>query len=202
MSEIRIPVEKLPPPDSNGDHAFQFRVISVDKNQWSAWSQLYVVKSIGQYRPELSPVSASVDDRVITAAWTTPTNYNVSGSLSSASIAHNHTSDYRHHDTDIFVQFGSGSVMQDFSYYSRVSNDIVRIIVPPQSASVRVVGTVALKDVPQPYPFEESISYKQRFNEYIGLSASVQGVFDLFKVFDSGVAPVPASGKAFGSLSV
>jgi len=25
MAEIRIPVEKLPPPDKNGDHAFQFR---------------------------------------------------------------------------------------------------------------------------------------------------------------------------------
>jgi hypothetical protein len=206
MAEVRIPVEKLPPPDSNGDHAFQFRVISVDKNQWSGWSQLYIIKSIGQYRPEISAVSASVDDRVITATWTTPTKYNVSASLSSASISHNHTSDYRHHDTDIFVQFGSGSVMGDFNYYSRVSNDTVRIVVPPgsESASVRVVGTVALKDIPQPYIFEDlnSLSYRERFNEYFGLSGSIQGVFDLFKIFDSGVAPVPDSGKASGSLTV
>jgi len=204
MAQIRIPVEKLPAPDKNGDHAFQFRIISVDKNQWSAWSQLYVVKSIGQYRPELAAVSASVEDRVLTASWTTPTNYNVSASLSSASIAHNHSLDNRYHDTDIFVQFSSGSVMQDFEYYSRVPDDTVRILIPPTSASVRVVGTVAIKNVPQPYIFEDSdsASYKQRLGEYFGFSGSVQGVFDLFKIFDSGIAPVPSSGKAFGSLSV
>ena len=204
MAEIRIPVEKLPPPDKNGDHAFQFRIISVDKNQWSAWSQLYVVKSIGQYRPELAPVSASVDDRVLTAAWNTPTNYNVSASLSSASISHNHSANFRQHDTDIFVQFGSGSVMGNWSYYSRVSNDLVRVIVPSGSTSIRLVGTVAIKNIPQPYFDEDntSASYQERFDEFIGLSASVQGVFDLFKIFDSGIAPVPSAGKAFGSLSV
>jgi hypothetical protein len=188
MAEIRIPVEKLPPPDKNGDHAFQFRIISVDKNQWSAWSQLYVVKSIGQYRPQLSPVSASVQGGVLTVSWVTPTNYNVSASLSSASIAHNHSLDTRSHDTDVFVQFGSGSAMGDFGYLERAINDTARILIPSTSASVRVIGTVATKNIPQPYLYEEAAEYRQRFDEYIGISASVQGIFDLFKVFDTGIA--------------
>jgi hypothetical protein len=200
MAEIRIPVEKLPPPDENGDHAFQFRIISVDKNQWSAWSQLYVVKSIGQYRPQLSPVSASVQNRIMTANWVTPVNYNVSASLSSASIAHDHSLNTRAHDTDVFVQFSSGSVMGDFGYLERVANDTVRILIPSTSASVRVIGTIATKNIPLPYLFESSSDYKQRFDEYLGISASVQGIFDLFKIFDTGIARVPTDNST--SVSV
>ena len=193
MAEIRIPVEKLPPPDENGDHAFQFRIISVDKNQWSAWSQLYVVKSIGQYRPKLSPVSASVQNGVMAVNWISPIVYNVSASLSSASIQHTRSLNSKFLDTDIFVQYSSGSAMKDFGYLSRVSDDTVTVLIPPTSASVRVVGTVATKKIPQPFAQDASASYTVRFNEYIGISASVQGVFDLFKVFDTGIAVVPVS---------
>jgi len=191
MAEIRIPVEKLPPPDENGDHAFQFRIISLDKNQWSAWSQLYIVKSIGQYRPEQSEVSASIQNGVMTVNWISPRIYNVSASLSSASIEHTRSLNDKFLDTDVFVQFSSGSVMGDFGYLSRVSDDTVRLLIPSTSASVRVVGTVATKNIPQPYLFESSASYKERFDDYIGISGSVTGVFDLFKVFDTGIAVIP-----------
>ena len=201
MAEIRIPVEKLPPPDKNGDHAFQFRVISVDKNQWSAWSQLYIVKSIGQYRPLQSDVTAIIASDEVTITWDTPTFYNYDGSsnaiqelspgvysINSASIvAHNHSQNFKQHDTDVFVQWGSGSAMGNFSYHDRVSADTTSILIPADSASVRVFGTVALKDVPQPYTFEASASYQTRLNDYIGISGSAQGVYDLFKVFDTGV---------------
>jgi hypothetical protein len=130
MAEIRIPVEKLPPPDKNGDHAFQFRIISVDKNQWSAWSQLYIVKSIGQYRPLESNIAAAVSSKDVSLTWDTPIIYNNSASLSSASISHNHSQDFKQHDTDIFVQWNSGSTMADFEYHARVSEDFSSVSIP------------------------------------------------------------------------
>jgi hypothetical protein len=216
MAEIRIPVEKLPAPDKNGDHAFQFRIISVDKNQWSAWSQLYVVKSIGQYKPKMSPVSASIQAGVLTVNWVTPLFYNYDGtsnavvedpvtgltvSNSASVVQHNHSLDSRAHNTDVFVQFSSGSVMGDFGYFGRVPDDTARILVPTTSASVRVIGTVATKNIPQPYTFDTALEYGQRFNEYIGVSASVQGTFDLFKIFDTGIARIPVSASVSASTS-
>jgi hypothetical protein len=189
MAQIRIPVEKLPTPDKNGDHAFQFRIISVDKNQWSAWSQLYVLKSIGQYRPLESDITAVISSEDVSLTWDTPIIYNYnSASITSASIAHNHSQKFKQHDTDVFVQWGSGSAMGNFEYHDRVVADTTSIVIPPGSASVRVFGTVALKDIPRLEIFESaSTSYQPRLNEYLGVSGSAQGVYDLFKIFDTGV---------------
>jgi hypothetical protein len=188
MAEIRIPVEKLPPPDKNGDHAFQFRIISVDKNQWSAWSQLYVVKSIGQYRPLESDVTAIVATDEVTITWDTPTIYNYnSASITSASIAHNHSQNFKQHSTDVFVQWGSGSAMGNFEYHERAEDDSTNILIPASSASVRVIGVVALKDIPRIYTFEAASAYQIRLDDYLGISGSTQGVYDLFKVFDTDV---------------
>jgi hypothetical protein len=188
MAEIRIPVENLPAPDKNGDHAFQFRVISVDKNQWSAWSQLYIIKSIGQYRPLESNVAAVVSAEDISLTWDTPTIYNYnSASLTSASIAHNHSQRFKQHDTDVYVQWGSGSVMGNFEYHDRVSSDNTSIAMNIGSTSLRVIGIVALKDIPRQDLFEEDEDFNTRIEEYLGLSGSAQGVYDLFKIFDTGV---------------
>jgi hypothetical protein len=188
MAEIRIPVEKLPPPNKNGDHAFQFRVISVDKNQWSAWSQLYVIKSIGQYRPLESDVTAIVATDEVTITWDTPTIYNHnSASITSASIAHNHSQNFKQHSTDVFVQWGSGSAMGNFEYHERAEDDSTNILIPASSASVRVIGVVALKDIPRIYTFEAASAYQIRLDDYLGISGSTQGVYDLFKVFDTEV---------------
>ena len=187
MAEIRIPVEKLPTPDKNGDHAFQFRIISVDKNQWSAWSQLYVIKSIGQYRPLESNITAVISSEEVSLTWDTPIIYNYnSASITSASIAHNHSQKFKQHDTDVFVQWGSGSAMGNFEYHDRVASDTTSIVIPPGSASVRVFGTVALKDIPRLGTFESNEDYQLRFDSYLGVSGSVQGVYDLFKIFDTG----------------
>ena len=184
MAEIRIPVERLPTPDKNGDHAFQFRIISVDKNQWSAWSQLYVIKSIGQYRPLESNITAVISSEDVSLTWDTPTIYNYnSASITSASIAHNHSQKFKQHDTDVFVQWDSGN----FEYHDRVASDTTSIVIPPGSASVRVLGAVALKDIPRIGTFEENVDYQARLDEYLGVSGSVQGVSDLFKIFDTGV---------------
>jgi hypothetical protein len=189
MAQIRIPVEKLPTPDKNGDHAFQFRIISVDKNQWSAWSQLYTLKSIGQYRPLESDITAVISSEEVSLTWDTPMIYNYnSASITSASIAHNHSQKFKQHDTDVFVQWGSGSAMGNFEYHDRVASDTTSVVIPPGSASVRVFGTVALKDIPRLEIFESaSTSYQPRLNEYLGVSGSAQGIYDLFKIFDTGV---------------
>ena len=192
MAEIRIPLENLPAPDKNGDHAFQFRIISVDKNQWSAWSQLYIIKSIGQYRPLESDLAGNISSEEISLTWDTPTIYNYnSASLTSASIAHNHSQKFKQHDSDIFVQFGSGSAMGNFQYHDRVRSDNTSIAIAPGSASVRVIGIVALKDVPRQNNFESNEDFNVRLEEYLGFSGSAQGVYDLFKIFDSGVELVP-----------
>jgi hypothetical protein len=201
MAQIRVPVEELPPPDENGDHALQFRIISIDKNQRSTWSQLYIIKSIGQYRPKLSPVSASILNNVMTINWNSPLVYNVSNSLPSASIQHTRPLSSKFIDTDIFVQFSSGSAMTSFGYLSRVSNDTARVLIPSTSASVRVVGTLATKNIPQPYPQESLAAYQERFDDYLGISASVQGVFDLFRVFDTGISALPTSSGSEPSSS-
>ena len=188
MAEIRIPVENLPAPDKNGDHAFQFRVISVDKNQWSAWSQLYIIKSIGQYRPLESDVAGRISSEEVSLTWDTPTIYNYnSASLSSASIAHNHSQSFKQHDSDIYVQWGSGSAMGNFEYHDRVSSDNTSIAIPDGSASVRVIGLIALKDIPRQDMFESDEDFNIRVEEYLGLSGSAQGVYDLFRLFDTGI---------------
>jgi hypothetical protein len=133
MAQVRIPVEQLPPPDKNGDHAFQFRIISIDKNQRSTWSQLYVVKSIGQYRPLESNVVSVISSKDVGLTWDTPIIYNNSASLSSASISHNHSQDFKQHDADIFVQWNSGSTMADFEYHARVSQDTTSVSIPISS---------------------------------------------------------------------
>ncbi len=104
MARITIPVEQLPAPDKNGNHNIQFRVISEDRNKASAWSTLYTVKSIGQYRPLESDVSLTISDEEVSVVWDTPTVYNYHPSLASASIEHNHSIQFKKHDTDIFIK--------------------------------------------------------------------------------------------------
>ena len=189
MAEIRIPVEKLPPPDENGDHVFQFRIISVDKNQWSEWSRLYTIKSIGQYRPiESDYIFNRVDTTnqlgtygsfVIT--WTTPVVYNFSASLSSASISHNHSQEYNRHDTDIFLQWSDdpGVYSSDYEYYQRVSSDSVTIVPPPNKRPfVKVIGFVATKKAPFVYSESE-------LNNFIVNNGN------LFKIFETEYYEVP-----------
>ena len=190
MAEIRIPVENLPSPDKNGDHAFQFRIISVDKNQWSSWSQLYIIKSTGQYRPKESDYNLLLGGGIINLTWDTPTIYNTSASLSSASISHNHSINFKEHPTDIFVQWSSGSVMGDFEYHERATDDLTNILVQPGSASARVVGMIATKNVPRIKQAETNEEFKERFDEFFGISGSVNGAYDLFKIFDTGIINV------------
>ena len=191
MAKVRIPVEQLPPPNSNGDHAIQFRVISEDRNRISAWSNLFVIKSIGQYRPLESDVTVIIGENTVDLSWDTPIYYNYDGtsgavvvdgsgnvSVSSASvISHNHSQDFKRHDTDIFVKWDS----QNFRYHDRAITDDTSIIIPQGSASVRVIGTVATHNIPQRLPKESDEQFNTRLNAYI------DDLLILFKIFDTGV---------------
>lgn len=194
MAKIRIPVEQLPPPNSNGDHAIQFRVISEDRNRISAWSNLFVVKSIGQYRPLESDYVFQSASPVVSVTWDTPKYYNydgisdaivkdISGSVtinSASVVTHNHSQNFKRHETDIFVKWDSNS----FEYHDRVLSDTTSITVPAGSSSVRIVGTVATHNIPQQGSQESLEDFGQRIDEH------VEGLIDLFKIFDTGTRSV------------
>jgi hypothetical protein len=188
MAKVRIPVEQLPPPDKSGNHVFQFRIISEDRNKISQWSNLYEVKSIGQYRPLESSYVFASSPTIVSVTWDTPTIYNYnSASITSASIAHNHSQNFKQHETDIFVQWGSGSVMGNFQYHERSTLDSTSIIIEEGRGSVRIVGLIATKNVPRKEQYESQELFDERINNYLGISASVQGTYDLMKVFDTGI---------------
>lgn len=131
MAKIRIPVEKLPPPNIHGDHIVQFRMVSEDRNRVSGWSPLYTVKSLGQYRPLESSAShnySAENNETFIVTWETPTIYNYDPSLASASISHNHSQNFKQHDTDIFLRWYNGSEGGHFEYHDRVRTDNTSIV--------------------------------------------------------------------------
>jgi hypothetical protein len=155
MAKIRIPVEKLPPPHENGDHTLQFRVVSEDRNRISAWSNLFVIKSIGQYRPLRPSISEDLlsgsEQTSFTITWDTPTIYNYDPSLASASIQHNHSQNFKQHSTDIFLRWYNGVSSGNFEYHDRVMTDSTRIeksvanVAPSFSgpSNVEIVGLIS-----------------------------------------------------------
>lgn len=155
MSKIRVPVEKMPPPDIYGDHTIQFRVVSEDRNRVSAWSPLYTIKSIGQYRPYRSAVVENLESggsqESFTVTWDTPTIYNYHPSLVSASIAHNHSQNFKQHQTDIFLRWYNGTSPGHFEYHDRVLTDSTTIAkntapvspTPHGPTNVEVVGLIS-----------------------------------------------------------
>jgi hypothetical protein len=80
--------------------------------------------------------------------------------------------------------------MGNFEYHDRVSSDNTSIAIPDGSASVRVIGLIALKDIPRQDMFESDEDFNIRVEEYLGLSGSAQGVYDLFRLFDTGIEPL------------
>jgi hypothetical protein len=155
MAKVRIPVEQLTPPNQDGDHVFQFRIISEDRNRISAWSNLYTIKSIGQYRPFRPPVTDTLEsgsgEPSFTITWETPTIYNYSSSLASASIAHNHSINFKQHPTDIFLRWYNGTNAGNFEYHDRVNSDTTTINKSTQNVgnsgsgptNVEIVGLIS-----------------------------------------------------------
>jgi hypothetical protein len=182
MARIRIPVEQLPPPNQDGDHVFQFRIISEDRNRTSPWSNFYQIKSVGQYRPEVSSVvnnyPAGASSNSITLVWDTPTVYNVGSGTTS--IVHNHSENFKKHATDIFIKYSGGSWTGtlNWQYHDRVSTDSTSISIPsvgndPIPSKIYVIGLVATKGIPY------DLSGTASMNSYVDQQRP------LFKVFET-----------------
>ena len=139
MAKFTVPVEQLGPPNENGDQLFRFRIISQDRNRFSQYSTLYVIKSDGQIYPLQSTPRYIVSSSVINVYWDTPSIYNIGASAFGASVLHNHGTDWKIHDADIFVSWNGGS----YEYVGRSKDNGFAIVIQGSKTTARVVGQVA-----------------------------------------------------------
>lgn len=139
MAKFKVPVENLPAPNINGRHLFRFRILSEDRNRQSQYSPLFTIESKGQVWPLESSATVSVSASVITAYWQTPSIYNTGASAIGASVQHNHDSEWRVHDADIFVSWNG----DPFIYYGRSIVSEISLILPDGVTSARIIGQVA-----------------------------------------------------------
>ena len=148
MAKIIIPVEDLPPPNSDGNHIFRFRIVSEDRNNFSEYSNLYVLSSLGQIYPLQSSANIELNSSstLITVVWDTPSIYNVGASAIGASIQHSHASEWKTHDADLFARWYGGSSASTFVYLGRSRDNQFAIIIPTGSSSATIVGQVANYD--------------------------------------------------------
>lgn len=134
MPKIRIPVEKLPPPNYLGDHYLRFRVSSEDRNSISEWSRLFEIQSKGQIYPLESEYSVVTASGVLNLIWDTPSIYNTGQSAIGASVLHNHQSEFKVHDADIFYRINGSS----YSYYGRSRDNSFSLVIPPGTSTLQV----------------------------------------------------------------
>lgn len=134
MPKIRIPVEKLPPPNYLGDHYLRFRVSSEDRNSISEWSRLFEIQSKGQIYPLESQYSVVTASGVLNLIWDTPSIYNTGLSAVGASVLHNHQSEFKVHDADIFYKINGSS----YSYYGRSKDNSFSLVIPPGTSTLQV----------------------------------------------------------------
>lgn len=188
MSKIRIPVEKLPPPDKDGYHHLQFRVISEDRNRWSAWSPFNKVKSLGQYKPLEPDVTIEISKGTVLLTWDTPTIYNYSGSpsenlnviLSSSSVVvHNHSQNFKKHDTDIFISWDGGP----YEYHDRVSIDNTSITIPLESTYFQIIGLIATYGLPVKGAKEDIGDFNLRVQDHIAYLKPMFKIFETDEIY-------------------
>lgn len=156
MAKFIIPVEKLPPPNSDGNQLFRFRIISEDRNLSSEYSSMYNIQSAGQIYPKPTSASAAVQGNSIVVSWDTPSIYNYSTSAQlykngvlytgySASVAHNHGTDWKIHDADIFVNWYSTTTNSylGYEYQGRSKDNNIFITKKEGTSKIKVFGQVA-----------------------------------------------------------
>jgi hypothetical protein len=134
MPRIKIPVEKLPPPNYLGNHYIRFRIATEDRNSISEWSKLFKIESKGQIYPLEAQYSVVTASGVVNLIWDTPSIYNVGPSALGASVLHNHQSEWKVHDSDIFVKFNGSS----YNYYGRSKDNSFSIVTPPGTSNLQV----------------------------------------------------------------
>lgn len=139
MAKFKVPVEHLPPPNINGRHLFRFRVVSEDRNRQSQYSPLFTIESKGQIWPLESIVNISASGATVNVYWEAPSYFNVGPSAVGASVLHNHESEWKIHDVDIFISWDGNS----FVYYGRSPDSEISILKPSGVSNVRVIGQMA-----------------------------------------------------------
>ena len=139
MARFIIPVEELPPPDVNGDHLFRFRIISEDQSKISEYSTLYSIESKGLIYPEQYDAQISSSGSVVNVTWETPSFFNVSSSAIGVPVLHNHLSEWKSHNMDVFVSWDGG----DYEYYARTIDSNIEIIKRPGSSTLKIFVQMA-----------------------------------------------------------
>ena len=143
MPKIRIPVEKLPPPNYLGDHYLRFRVSSEDRNSISEWSRLFEIQSKGQIHPLESEYSIVTASGVLNLIWDTPSIYNTGPSAIGASVLHTHESEFKVHDADIFFRINGSS----YSYYGRSKDNSFSLVIPSSVSIVKISLILSLPNL-------------------------------------------------------
>jgi hypothetical protein len=139
MARIRIPLEKLPPPNKEGNHTLRYRVSSEDRNSISQWSRLFSVTSIGQISPN------QVDARIVALKQGGPYELSwkeeITIQLPSGSFVKRKISEY-----DLFIKWNYN---EKFQFYGRVASNNTVIFSEEATSpeSLRVVGQLPT------YPF-------------------------------------------------
>ena len=134
MAKIKVPVENLPPPNYLGNHYIRFRVSSEDRNSISEWSRLFKIESKGQIFPLESNYSIVTASGVLNLIWDTPSIYNTGPSAVGASVLHTHQSEFKLHDSDIFIKINGSS----YNYYGRSRDNSFSTVIPPGTSTMQV----------------------------------------------------------------
>jgi hypothetical protein len=71
---------------------------------------------------------------VLTLIWDTPSIYNTGPSAVGASVLHTHQSEFKLHDSDIFIKINGGS----YSYYGRSRDNSFSTVIPPGTSTMQV----------------------------------------------------------------
>jgi hypothetical protein len=142
MPKFVVPVEKLSPPYNDGTHTFRFRISTEDKNSISQWSNLYELESKGQIYPQQAEYSIVAQSTLVTVAWETPSVYNIGEFAVGASVQHNHESEWKIHDSDVFVKFND-FLTPDFIYWGRSKDNAISIVPYSGASNIRVVVQAA-----------------------------------------------------------
>jgi hypothetical protein len=118
-----IPLSKLPYPNIDGKHRIRFRMTTVDRNEISEWSPIFVVDSPNQQ------TSASISYQ-----------YQAIGATATLSWLPNS----RYKEYDIFISYDDAPL----SYFTRTVNSGININIPTEATTLRV--WVQLPSYPTP----------------------------------------------------
>lgn len=134
MAKIKVPVERLPPPNFLGNHYIRFRVSSEDRNSVSEYSRLFKIESKGQIHPLESSYSVVSASGILNLIWDTPSIYNTGPSAVGASVLHTHDSEFKVHDSDVFIKINGGS----YNYYGRSRDNSFSNAIPAGTSTIQV----------------------------------------------------------------